>query len=401
MHKNSGFPLVCTRKSQKARFRLLDAAPGLIKRKTEIISETSALGQDNRHIVSLDGLRGFAALAVLVAHAGSEGFLTLNHTQGLGKIGVALFYTLSGFLMGHLYLDRPWTGQERRNYMVARFARILPLFYVAVFFEAVLLFATGFSVYGFQTLVHIALNLGFIRGNGVLWSVPVEVQFYLLFLLLWGAASRGYFWVAMLGLLTVQITGLLILGGGEETSNALIYWLHYFLLGLLLSRIYRATSPRLERWCRHDATGWISVPMLLLCLALMPGLRLALGWPFLPIYADPFVLVAVFIFAMMSFLGRGPFRIFATPVMGWLGARSFGIYLFHVPVLLIVAEWLPAEWKAEGIGFMLVLVASFSVADLLHRSIERPAGRLFRRRLLHPTSPPLQPEAVLRQGDHG
>lgn len=355
------------------------------------------MSEAQRHIASLDGLRGFAALAVLVAHAGSEGFLALSHTQGLGKIGVALFYALSGFLMGHLYLDRPWTGAERRNYMVARFARILPLFYVAVLFGAVVLFATGFSVYGFRTPVHIALNLGFIRGNGVLWSVPVEVQFYLLFLLLWGAASRGYLGVALLGFLAVQITGLLILGGGEDTSNALIYWLHYFLLGLLLSRLYRTHGARLEIWRRHAATGWASVVVLVLCLALMPGVRLALGWPFLPIYADPFVLVAVFLFAVMSFLGRGPFRIFATPAMGWLGARSFGIYLFHVPVLLITTEWLAQDWKAGGIGFALVVGISLAVADLLHRSVERPAGRLLRTRLMRPIPPLPRADAVPAQ----
>lgn len=345
------------------------------------------MGQDNRHIASLDGLRGFAAMAVFFAHAGSEGFIALSHTQGLGKIGVALFYTLSGFLMAHLYLERPWTGGERRNYMVARFARILPLFYVAVLFGAVVLFTTGLSVYGFRTPVHIALNLGFIRGNGVLWSVPVEVQFYLIFLLLWGAAAKGRLGMAVLGILLLQLAGLAVLGGGEDSSNALVYWLHYFLVGIGLSRLQAARGALLARWRAHPAMGWVAVVGLIFCLALMPGVRLAAGWPFLPVYSDPFVLVAVFGFALLSLLGRGPFRIFATKPMGWLGARSFGIYLFHVPVLLIAAALLSPTVKSGGLGFALVLGLTLLVADLLHRIVERPAGRALRGWLMRPVRP--------------
>ncbi len=342
--------------------------------------------QDNRHIASLDGLRGFAALAVFLAHAGSEGFVTLAHTYGLGKIGVALFYALSGFLMAHLYLQRSWTKPEVRNYFVARFARILPLFYVAVLFGAVLFYSTGLTVYGFRTLPQIVLNLGFVRGNGVLWSIPVEVQFYLLFALLWAAAARGWLFRAVLGLLLVQLVALLSLGGDEAGSNALVYWLHYFVVGITISQLYAHRHAVFDRLALHPAIGGISAVLAGLCVLLMPGLRLALGWPALPVYADPFVLAGVFLFVLLALLGRGPFRLFATPPMRWLGARSFGIYLFHVPMLLIAEDLLSPQMRANGLGVALALAATLGVANLLHHLVERPAGRAIRGRLLRPVT---------------
>jgi peptidoglycan/LPS O-acetylase OafA/YrhL len=354
--------------------------------------------QDNRHIASLDGLRGFAALAVFLAHAGSEGFVALAHTYGLGKIGVALFYALSGFLMAHLYLQRSWTRPELRNYFVARFARILPLFYVAVLLGALLLYSTGFSVYGFRTLPQIALNLGFLRGNGVLWSIPVEVQFYLLFALLWAAASRGRLLGATIGLLGVQLAALLALGGGEANSNALVYWLHYFVVGIVISQLYAQRRAVFDRLARQPAIGGISAVLAVLCVLLMPGLRLALGWPALPIYADPFVLLGVFLFVLLALLGRGPFRLFATPPLRWLGARSFGIYLFHVPVLLIAEQLLRPDLRANGLGFVLALAVTLTIANLLHHLVELPAGRAIRSRLLRPVAAKPRQSAPLVSG---
>lgn len=342
------------------------------------------MAQHNRHIASLDGLRGFAALAVFVAHAGSEGFVVLEHTYGLGKIGVALFYSLSGFLMAHLYLSRPWTKGELHNYFVARFARILPLFYVAVLFGTVVLYSTGLSVYGFSRPAHIALNLGFVRGNGVLWSIPVEVQFYVLFALLWGAHARGWLWPAALGLLVVQVGILLVLGASENGSNALIYWLHYFVLGITISRLYAHRGADFDRLATHPAAGVVCAGLVVVSVLLMPGLRRALGWDPLPIYADPFVLVGVFLFVLLALLGQGPFWVFASKPMCWLGARSFGIYLFHVPVLLIAERVLPASWHHGGLGFVLALALTLLVADLLNRLVERPAGRGIRTWLLRP-----------------
>src|ERR1700726_3367243 len=85
------------------------------------------------HRPELDGLRGLAAYLVVLSHVSNKSNLwdTLFGAGG-GQIGVMLFFVLSGYLMGVLYLDRPFTFAEVRAYVVRRIGRVLPLFYLVV-----------------------------------------------------------------------------------------------------------------------------------------------------------------------------------------------------------------------------------------------------------------------------
>ena len=338
--------------------------------------------KSNNHIVSFDGLRGFASLAVFLDHAGSEGFVNLsNQMEGLGKIGVALFYTLSGFLMAHLYLTKAFSKFNIKRYFVARIARIVPLFYLAIIFGAFMLFTFEISIYGFNNIFQIVMNFLFIRGNGVLWSIAAEVQFYFIFVILWGATNRGVIWPVILLLIVAQQILILIYFSVNNThSNILIYWLHYFVLGILINFLTVKYVGHYVKFKEYTHTGWIAASLLGIFLVIMPGSRMALGWEQIPIFFDPFVFFGVFLFVQLSFVERGPFAVLASPVMVWLGARSFGIYLFHVPTLLILGYFLPETWKSNGLSFGIVLIIVLATADILHRLVERPAGLWIRRR---------------------
>jgi len=81
----------------------------------------------------LDGLRGVAALIVLLSHVSNKtGLWGGIFGRGGGQIGVMLFFVLSGYLMGMLYLDRPFRRIEVQRYVVHRGARIVPLYYLIV-----------------------------------------------------------------------------------------------------------------------------------------------------------------------------------------------------------------------------------------------------------------------------
>ena len=71
-------------------------------------------------IKPLHGIRGGAAATVVIGHNGI--------VKGSPSLGVVLFFVLSGFLIGKLYLERPFKAAEVWTYLVARFARIYPLF---------------------------------------------------------------------------------------------------------------------------------------------------------------------------------------------------------------------------------------------------------------------------------
>lgn len=79
-------------------------------------------------INTLHGLRGIAALTVVVGHA--RGFADLPIPQTAPAMGVMLFFALSGFLMTHLYLDKSAGRASVMEFLVNRFARVWPLFAV-------------------------------------------------------------------------------------------------------------------------------------------------------------------------------------------------------------------------------------------------------------------------------
>ena len=79
----------------------------------------------------LTGLRGLAAIIVMTSHMCSLFADTpLQHLDTLGGVGVHLFFTLSGFLMGHLYLNKPFTPSALKSFVLARIGRVLPLYVV-------------------------------------------------------------------------------------------------------------------------------------------------------------------------------------------------------------------------------------------------------------------------------
>ena len=128
---------------------------------------------------ALDGLRGLAALTVAVSHFTNEtGFAGGLPGTGAGQLGVMLFFALSGFLMGRLYLPQALDGPALRRFAVRRFARVVPLYLLVVGASFALVSATGrswplYPVTGRNLMEHLL----FWRGQDGVWKVPGGAQF--------------------------------------------------------------------------------------------------------------------------------------------------------------------------------------------------------------------------------
>lgn len=334
------------------------------------------------HLPVLDGLRGLAALVVVISHCANAGFLPGELGRGFGQMGVALFYGLSGVLMGRLYLCKPLTRQSFADYAWRRGARVLPLYYAVLLFSAVLLVGFGISPYMQKDPVDVLQAAFLLQGTGVLWSIPVELHFYVLFIGLWYAATRGHLALAMAALLLLQV-GLLALvlgnfdlGPGSRNVYTLLFWLHFFLVGTALG--YLSTRPQVMQLAgrRGPAIRAFSVVLLACGLLSPPGLRSALGLPVTYPFADPVSGGYPLVLLAAGLFNLGALRVFAARGWRWLGRISYSVYLLHMPLIAAVGMLsLPPLVSA-----LAVLAGSLALATITERWIEQSAQRAVLRR---------------------
>ncbi|WP_167392377.1 acyltransferase family protein [Mesorhizobium sophorae] len=146
---------------------------------------------NNARIFALDGLRGIAALSVFLQHFATDTPWHPLTFAWCGLIGVELFFVLSGFLMGRKYSTAPISGSAVIDFWVKRAARVLPLFLICVTaaYAWLLLTGRGQPFYGLKWdgWWH---HYAFWAGQSVFWTIPREIQFYLVFPLIWWICQR-------------------------------------------------------------------------------------------------------------------------------------------------------------------------------------------------------------------
>lgn len=330
------------------------------------------------HLPALDGLRGIAVLIVLVSHLANAGMLPAVLGQGFGRMGVALFYGLSGLLMARLYLHQPFTRAAAREYAIRRGARVLPLYYACLLLGAVM-WALGASPYEQDGIVDIAWAAGLIHGTGVLWSIPVEVQFYVVFLGLWYCASRRLLGVALIILLGFQAALMLLTvlnvgyGAQMKNTNNLLFWGHFFIFGALFGAL--STKPRFMAFFGENNLPIKLLTLVLLSLIVLspPGIREMIGVPRRPAFIDPLGISYMFALLVAALLNLGAMRALSWRPVRWLGHVSFSVYLLHMPVIVLVE--LTLSHLAAPLQAAIVVAVTFGVSDLSARWIEKGAQR--------------------------
>lgn len=325
------------------------------------------------HLPALDGLRGLAVAVVVVSHLANAGMLPAILGQGFGQMGVALFYALSGFLMARLHLGAVPTRDSLLAYAWRRGARVLPL-YLAALALGVAMLGLGLSPYRLEDAADVWRAAFLVHGTGVLWSVPTEIQFYVVFAGLWVVARRGHLAAALAGLLAVQALAVLALVAAEGPPNTynLAFWMHFFLAGVVLGHL--STHPAMARLRRaataHANRSALAVAALLAgALLAPPGMRDALGLPHMPPFADPYSAGYPMALLVAALVLPGAGRAFSWGPLRWLGKVSFSVYLFHMPVLVVVAAAGP-DWLSPWNAAVLTVAGTLAVATLTERVIE-------------------------------
>jgi peptidoglycan/LPS O-acetylase OafA/YrhL len=340
------------------------------------------------YINSLTGLRGMAAFIVFISHCANQGMLPAIFSNGFGQIGVMLFFILSGFLMGHLYLNKNSSTTNIKQYLLARVGRILPLYFLLILLS-VLISTTIYPDFHYQiTDAQIVLRaLLFVDAPYEFWTIPVEVQFYAVFVLFWILYQRNTsHWLLLAFIASTTIPSIFLYPKlGYVPALFSSYSVPFFIgIGTALMYPHIASNVFLRKFAAYAAA-----PSVIALFFNLPAIRLEQNWIldshfFMRTWADPINWVIVYCVFFCAMLNARALHFLNARAFVVLGEISFGFYLIHYPVLKII--------KHLGVPQSLQFVTSFALISLMawlsYRYIEQPANKLIRAKL---TRTPLEP----------
>lgn len=326
-------------------------------------------------IDAITGLRGFAALLVLYAHLAERCWLIPN-PHFLGEAGVAIFFSLSGFLLSYLYLEQRFSRHNVASYLTARVARIAPayLFVVLASFAIYRLVDPAF-VYAISS-ENLVRHLLFSGNVSIFWSIAPEVQFYALFILLWAVRDRICTRSDIVGMTLLTLFFIEFLCYRDGFPGTFVgSKLHYFAFGVIAGALRVRVDPTKQ--------NRVSLCVLhLLLIALMLAVQFDyIAFPF-PAKIDFYhsipsaLLSALFVF---SFSLPSPIAawLFENRVMTYCGEWSFSIYLINMSIIYFFLKWTP------GLNIYLMTACIVAVVFVfsweMNRVIEKPGARAIRR----------------------
>lgn len=321
----------------------------------------------NKRIDAISGLAGFAALMVIYAHLGADGFLQLDHH--LHNVGIMIFFSLSGFLLAYLYIEKNFCAEEVAAYGLARFTRIAPAYLFAILAAFVIhSFIDPDFVYKISTQ-NLLRHLLFIGNESVFWTIGPQVQFYFLFIGIW--ATAAYFKTSRdpLPFVFLVFIGLfLIMIRREFPGTIIVSNLHFFVFGMLAGVARRKMSTDFRS---PQMMTLVHASLLVIFLAVELGfvqLSLSMRTDNLnEIVLAMLIAFFVFAFSFPSWIER---ILFENPLMTLLGKYSFSLYLLHMPVLYWSKKLFPHDFSRPVYVFG-TFVAIVAVAGLHYVTVER------------------------------
>ncbi len=327
-------------------------------------------------IVQLDGVRAVAVLAVF-----------LNHALGISLwMGVDLFFVLSGFLITGILLERKKRKQSYFSYFYARRARrILPPY--------VMLLALSSLLFGAAWLTHwwwyafFATNIGYAFGEsgnpgfGVLWSLAIEEQFYLVWpIVVWFVSERRLAAVAGAGIVIAPVLR------AAATPFFDSFWPIYFLTPFRMDLLCAGALLAILMRRRPDLPERLSIA----AWATLVGTLAVLLWlhkhfstirdanePFWNAALYSLTLLMSTAVIVLALRKRGIVtRVLSNPLLVYLGTISYTVYLVHVSFISLAWRMDLGRYEsALAAGAATLVYASLSWFLIEKRLIRGPAQR--------------------------
>ena len=353
------------------------------------------MGKKRRYITGLDGIRAIAVIMVLAYHLKLALFKS-------GFLGVTVFFVLSGYLItGILISEVEEEGTiDLKNFWLRRIRRLVPavmsMAVVIIFVSAVvnrIIFTKGCkdflaSVLGFNNWWQIFNKVSYFEAAGVpspfthCWSLAIETQFYLIYPLFLlgiyklvksrgeGRAKRGLLFAGVTLLLALISVILMIALFNPQHDASRVYYgtdtrAFSLLFGALLAILWEYQMvPRRLSASVNMVLGSVSFAVLLVMTIAINGSSnfWYRGGQFFGT-----ILTVLMVYAVS---GRKTWlsRFLSNPVLKWIGDRSYSIYLWHYPIILLISKGIKASWWIT----LIEIVLSVVLAELSYRFIETP-----------------------------
>lgn len=307
---------------------------------------------------SLDGLRGAAALVVVLSHV----CMFYDFPKAIswsGQTAVQVFFVLSGYLMATQYLGKPISAAGLDAYARRRIGRVVPL-YIAVVIASFVVTSFGFKYFYIINTYNLWRHLLFIDGISALWAVPVEVHFYVAFPLLWLVFSYSR---VLGGLILACLIPAFLFSWVPWIPNPFYY--AYFLAGVVVSFIPIRKLP-----------GWAFLAALAGMVPALPGMTTPPENPYPGFWTSPYSLLAVCFLLYATRTTNLAATLLGNCVMAnIIGKISYPVYLLHPPVIMVLL--LHTNARGSLVLFAgAVIVMSLAVAWLVHIAFEEPMRRL-------------------------
>ena len=353
------------------------------------------MGKKRRYITGLDGIRAIAVIMVLAYHLKLALFKS-------GFLGVTVFFVLSGYLItGILISEVEEEGTiDLKNFWLRRIRRLVPavmsMAVVIIFVSAVvnkIIFTKGCkdflaSVLGFNNWWQIFNKVSYFEAAGVTspfthcWSLAIETQFYLIYPLVLlgiyklvksrgeGRAKRGLLFAGVTLLLAlISVILMIVLFDPQQDASRVYYGTDTrafsLLFGALLAILweYRMVPRRLSASV-NMVLGSVSFAVLLVMTIAINGS--SNFW----YRGGQFVGTILTVLMVYAVSGRKTWlsRFLSNPVLKWIGDRSYSIYLWHYPIILLISKGIKASWWIT----LIEIVLSVVLAELSYRFIETP-----------------------------
>jgi peptidoglycan/LPS O-acetylase OafA/YrhL len=294
----------------------------------------------------LDGWRALSILSVLAGHLLPLNALVPRSNEAAGLFGMAVFFTLSGFLITRFLIERP----DPRAFIIRRAFRILPLAWVGVM--------AAFLIDGAGKTAMLAPNLLFYANlppiplfdsGAHLWSLNVEVQFYVAIALAVAVfGSRALYALPALGL------AVTIARAATGAHSSIVTWLRIdeILAGALVALIWSGWMGNRARVVLTSTNTWIAA-VIALAVCYFADTPLA--------YLRPYA-VALMVGSTLAGAPAPIATLLQSRAAAYVAAVSYALYVFHA---LLASTWLGSGEDLEKyLKRPLLFAATFALAHL-------------------------------------